>query len=444
MRVVRPLADLRRRDRGGRGRGGRRRSATAPSSSSPTSSAAATSRCRSCRHERLSATGTARSSAATRRWSRRRRPPGCRDEVRAALHEAARRAAEAIDYRGAGTVEFLYDPATERFCFLEMNTRLQVEHPVTELVHGVDLVELQLAVAEARGSSPALARTVGHRDGHAIEVRLYAEDPAADYQPQSGVLHRCSRSRSRTGIRVDSGLRVRQRGLHVLRRDAGQGGRARADPRAGGPQAGRRPVPRPDPRRTHQPRPAGRGPARPARSSPVRCRTRPAPVASTRPSTRTGGSAPRRPPRSPWPSWTGSARTVQQGIPVGWRNVASQPQRHRVRGRHASSSGGAAATATSSTAPRWSARRARTSVALEHGGVRTTYEVAVGPPDARRRRRLARSATPRCGVRRGSPTRPTRWPAAACWRRCPAPSSASPSSRASRSRPASRCWSSRR
>jgi len=115
--------------------------------------------------------------------------PGLSDALREALHEAARAAAAAIDYRGAGTVEFLV--GGDRFWFLEMNTRLQVEHPVTEAIFGVDLVELQLAVAEGR----KFPRVTGETDtgsaspaGHAIEVRLYAEDPAADYQPQSGRL----------------------------------------------------------------------------------------------------------------------------------------------------------------------------------------------------------------------------------------------------------------
>jgi len=113
--------------------------------------------------------------------------PGLRDEVRAALHGAARAAAAAIDYRGAGTVEFLYDAATERFYFLEMNTRLQVEHPVTEAVLGIDLVEAQIAVAEGR---PVVERDSSpvETNGHAVEVRLYAEDPGLDYQPQSGRL----------------------------------------------------------------------------------------------------------------------------------------------------------------------------------------------------------------------------------------------------------------
>ena len=127
--------------------------------------------------------------------------PGLPDEVRTALHEAARRAAEAIDYRGAGTVEFLYDPASERFYFLEMNTRLQVEHPVTEEVHGVDLVELQLAAAEG-AALPERARTVA---GHAVEVRLYAEDPAADHQPQSGLLRRLEIPHE-PGVRVEAGF----------------------------------------------------------------------------------------------------------------------------------------------------------------------------------------------------------------------------------------------
>ncbi|MEO7624872.1 MAG: biotin carboxylase N-terminal domain-containing protein, partial [Nocardioides sp.] len=139
-------------------------------------------------------------------------------DVAAALHEAARKAAASISYRGAGTVEFLYDPDAlsegspggvppGAFFFLEMNTRLQVEHPVTELVHGVDLVELQLAVAEGRGlESPASGV-----NGHAIEVRLYAEDET--WTPQSGRLitldiraDAAFGPLARAGIRVDSGF----------------------------------------------------------------------------------------------------------------------------------------------------------------------------------------------------------------------------------------------
>jgi propionyl-CoA carboxylase alpha chain len=111
------------------------------------------------------------------------------DETRRTLHDGARLAAEAIGYVGAGTVEFMVSTGssaggTDRVSFLEMNTRLQVEHPVTEAVFGIDLVEAQLRVAEG-GSVPTVPE---HPQGHAVEVRLYAEDPAADYQPQSGTL----------------------------------------------------------------------------------------------------------------------------------------------------------------------------------------------------------------------------------------------------------------
>jgi len=142
--------------------------------------------------------------------------PGLPDETRAALHEAARNAAAAIDYRGAGTVEFLLD-ATDpaRFWFLEMNTRLQVEHPVTEAVFGVDLVELQLQVAESSASGRDLSRPqADDPGGHAIEVRLYAEDPAADHRPQSGLLAAFEvpgvdaefTSPASYGLRLDSGF----------------------------------------------------------------------------------------------------------------------------------------------------------------------------------------------------------------------------------------------
>ena len=133
-------------------------------------------------------------------------------DIAAELGDAARAAGEAIGYVGAGTVEFLYDDVTERFYFLEMNTRLQVEHPVTELTAGVDLVRLQLAAAE----DPSVREVSVGVDGHAIEVRLYAEDPAHDYQPQSGTLTRFEvpgvvsefGPLPHAGIRVDSGVRA--------------------------------------------------------------------------------------------------------------------------------------------------------------------------------------------------------------------------------------------
>ena len=110
------------------------------------------------------------------------RLPGLRDR----LLQAARTAAAAVGYQNAGTAEFLADESG-RFYFLEMNTRLQVEHPVTECTTGLDLVALQLQIAAGR---PLPAADPPPVTGHSIEVRLYAENPAAGWQPQSGTLHR--------------------------------------------------------------------------------------------------------------------------------------------------------------------------------------------------------------------------------------------------------------
>ncbi len=106
--------------------------------------------------------------------------------LRDALCAAAVEAARAVDYVGAGTVEFVLDDDTGEFAFLEMNTRLQVEHPVTEQVTGVDLVRWQLLVAQ--GLPLPLAQDEISTSGHAIEVRLYAEDPGNDYLPVTGTL----------------------------------------------------------------------------------------------------------------------------------------------------------------------------------------------------------------------------------------------------------------
>ncbi len=120
--------------------------------------------------------------------------------LRQAMGEAALKAGRAVGYVGAGTVEFLLDP-NGRFYFLEMNTRLQVEHPVTELITGLDLVDWQLQVAA--GQPLPLTQADVRLSGHAMEVRLYAEDPAQGFLPQTGEVVRWEPA---TGARVDHGV----------------------------------------------------------------------------------------------------------------------------------------------------------------------------------------------------------------------------------------------
>ncbi|MDP2772212.1 MAG: biotin carboxylase N-terminal domain-containing protein, partial [Nocardioides sp.] len=288
--------------------------------------------------------------------------------TRERLHAAARRAAEAISYRGAGTVEFLYDEERAEFWFLEMNTRLQVEHPVTEMVFHTDLVELQIRAAEGETSE---VRYPDRPDGHAIEVRLYAEDPAADYQPQSGVLTAFDIPTSEH-VRVDTGFAsgnevsthydamlakvvaygrtraVAARRLHdALRRARIHGVVTNRDLLLAILE---------DPDFL-----AGRVSTAfldtfelPAVTSDAG-----APVAAA----------------LALAEQAGAARTVQCGIPVGWRNVTSQPQRTEFAGdivvewlgtRTGYVVDGHTVVAASPT-----------SVTLETDGVRTTYDVTV-------------------------------------------------------------------
>jgi len=131
--------------------------------------------------------------------------PGMTDAMRAAMTEAAVKAARAIAYSGAGTVEFIVDTSQgmnpDSFWFMEMNTRLQVEHPVTEAITGLDLVEWQLRVAA--GETLPLGQEAIVMNGHAVEARLYAEDPTRGFLPAVGTLHHL---RFPSGVRVDAGV----------------------------------------------------------------------------------------------------------------------------------------------------------------------------------------------------------------------------------------------
>jgi 3-methylcrotonyl-CoA carboxylase alpha subunit len=129
--------------------------------------------------------------------------PGLRDEVRAAMSQSAITSARAVAYCGAGTVEFLVDDA-QNFYFMEMNTRLQVEHPVTEMITGIDLVEWQLAIAQ--GARLPQRQTDIVQRGCAIEARLYAEDPTQGYLPSVGRIAHLRWPAAAAGVRLDVGV----------------------------------------------------------------------------------------------------------------------------------------------------------------------------------------------------------------------------------------------
>ncbi|AGH97627.1 acetyl-CoA carboxylase biotin carboxylase subunit [Micavibrio aeruginosavorus] len=127
--------------------------------------------------------------------------PGLSQQVREKLGDAAVKAVKALGYTNAGTIEFIMDSKTHEFFFMEMNTRLQVEHPVTEMITGLDLVEWQLRVAN--GEALPLRQDQLSINGHAFEVRIYAEDPAENFLPQIGRLTALS---APFGVRMDTGV----------------------------------------------------------------------------------------------------------------------------------------------------------------------------------------------------------------------------------------------
>lgn len=132
--------------------------------------------------------------------------PDLPDAVRSAMADAAVKLCASTGYAGAGTVEFIVDVATNTFFFLEMNTRIQVEHPVSEMVTGLDLVGMQLDFAA--GTLAPLAQSDVRIDGHAIECRIYAEDPTRNFLPTPGVITAYAEPPARPGLRIDSAYRA--------------------------------------------------------------------------------------------------------------------------------------------------------------------------------------------------------------------------------------------
>ncbi|RWS13529.1 methylcrotonoyl-CoA carboxylase subunit alpha-like protein, partial [Dinothrombium tinctorium] len=131
--------------------------------------------------------------------------PGINESIRKQLGEAAVKAAKAVNYVGAGTVEFIFDPKNEKFYFMEMNTRLQVEHPITEMITDTDLVEWQLRVA---GGEPLpMNQSDIKLRGHAFEARIYAEDPENNFLPGAGPLIDIHTPAPENGIRIETGVR---------------------------------------------------------------------------------------------------------------------------------------------------------------------------------------------------------------------------------------------
>jgi acetyl/propionyl-CoA carboxylase alpha subunit len=134
------------------------------------------------------------------------RAPAIPEEVRQRIAASAVALARACKYEGAGTVEFLYDTGTHGFYFLEMNTRIQVEHPVTEMITGVDLVGAQLRLAMGESLHDELAQDKIRATGHSVEVRVYAENPAKNFMPSPGLLSKFETPRME-GLRIESGYR---------------------------------------------------------------------------------------------------------------------------------------------------------------------------------------------------------------------------------------------